>query len=242
VGASERDEWLRAAWRALVAGGLEAERLVFVDEMGTNTSLVSLYTWSRRGERALASVPRNWGANVTLLASMSIEGMGPCLAVEGSTTTAVFETYLERVLTPSLEPGQVVVMDNLSSHKGSRVRELIEGLRPHPPAALLPRSQSHRRSVRQAQDAPAESRGTYLRGTHRGDRSSSRRADSERCSRLLRAPWLPRQGPSAMTDALESCIAPIHYPRRSYPGMPLLAPVHYRRPIPTRSLHVLCGT
>src|SRR3712207_3689500 len=126
VGASERDEFLRAAWRALVAGGLEVERLVFVDEMGTNTSLAPLYAWSRRGERALASVPRNWGANVTLLASITAEGMGECLAVEGSTTREVFEAYLERVLTPSLGPGQVVVMDNLSSHKGSRVRELIE--------------------------------------------------------------------------------------------------------------------
>ncbi len=126
VGASERDEWLRAAWRALVAGGLEAERLVFVDEMGTNTSLAPLYAWSRRGERAFASVPRNWGANVTLLASMSSEGMGPCLAVEGSTTSEVFEAYLERVLAPSLRPGRVVVLDNLSAHKGSRVRELIE--------------------------------------------------------------------------------------------------------------------
>jgi transposase len=57
---------------------------------------------------------------------MSVEGMGECLAVEGPTTREVFETYLERVLVPSLRPGQVVVMDNLSSHKGSRVRELIE--------------------------------------------------------------------------------------------------------------------
>ena len=126
VGASERDEWLRAAWRALVAGGLQAKRLVFVDEMGTSTSLAPIYAWSRRGERARFEVPRNWGANVTLLASMSLRGMGPCLAVEGSTTTAVFEAYLEQVLTPSLGPGQVVVMDNLSSHKGSRVRELLE--------------------------------------------------------------------------------------------------------------------
>jgi transposase len=127
VGAAERDEWLRAAWRALVAQGLDAGQLVFVDEMGTNTSLAPLYAWSRRGERALASVPRNWGANVTtLLASMSAEGIGPCLAVEGPTTREVFEAYLERVLAPSLRPGQVIVMDNLSSHKGSRVRELIE--------------------------------------------------------------------------------------------------------------------
>jgi hypothetical protein len=53
----------------MVAGeaGIDAERLVFVDEMGANTSLAPLYAWSRRGERAFASVPRNWGPNVTLL-------------------------------------------------------------------------------------------------------------------------------------------------------------------------------
>ncbi len=126
VGASERDEFLRAAWRAMVAGSVGAERFVFVDECGTNTSLRQLYAWSRRGERAPCSAPRNWGANVTLLASMTLCGMGPCLAVEGPTTKAVFEAYLERVLAPSLRPGQVVVMDNLSSHKGPRVRELVE--------------------------------------------------------------------------------------------------------------------
>ena len=126
VGASERDEFVRAAWRSLVAGEIHAEQLVFVDEMGANISLAPLYAWSRRGERAFAMVPRNWGKNLTLLASMSLEGMGECLAVEGSTTTAVFEAYLERVLVPSLRPGQVVVMDNLSAHKGSRVRDLIE--------------------------------------------------------------------------------------------------------------------
>src|SRR3954454_15038615 len=69
---------------------------------------------------------RSRHALVTLLASMSVRGMGPCLAVEGPTIEAVFEAYLERALAPSLCPGQVVVMDNLSSHKGSRVRELIE--------------------------------------------------------------------------------------------------------------------
>jgi len=62
-----------------------------------------------------------------LLGSMTLRGMGPCLAVEGSTTREVFEAYLEHVLAPTLRAGQVVVMDNLSSHKGGRVRELIEG-------------------------------------------------------------------------------------------------------------------
>ncbi len=79
-----------------------------------------------KGERAYGRVPRNRGRNTTLLASMTHEGMGPCLAVVGSTTRAVFEAYVECVLTPSLKPGQVVVMDNLGAHRGHRVRELIE--------------------------------------------------------------------------------------------------------------------
>jgi transposase len=127
VGASERDEFLRCAWRAIVAGSLGAERFVFVDECSTNTSLRPLYAWSRRGERALCSAPRNWGPNVTLLSSMTLSGMGPSLAVEGATTRAVFEAYVEEALCPSLSSGQVVVMDNLSAHKGGRVRKLIEG-------------------------------------------------------------------------------------------------------------------
>jgi len=58
---------------------------------------------------------------------MGAEGMGPCPAVEGPTTREVFEAYLKRVLAPSLKPGRVVAMDNLSSHEGPRVRGLIEG-------------------------------------------------------------------------------------------------------------------
>src|SRR5215212_6227587 len=82
--------------------------------------------WSKKGQGAYGSVPRNRGKNTTLLSSMTIEGMGPSLAVEGATDTKVFETYVERVLAPRLREGQVVVMDNLSAHKGERVRELIE--------------------------------------------------------------------------------------------------------------------
>ena len=78
----------------LFVRAVDVERLVFVDEMGTNVSLCSLYAWSRRGERAHAKVPRNWGKNVTLLASITHRGLGPCLAVEGPTRREVFETYL----------------------------------------------------------------------------------------------------------------------------------------------------
>lgn len=120
------------------------------------------------------------GENVTLLASMSAEGMGPCLAVEGSTTREVFETYLERVLAPSLKAGQVVVMDNLSSHKGSRVKELVEErgceilyLPPYSPD-LNPIEEAF-----EDKGAVAQSRGAHSRGAHRGNESSPRRGDGE---------------------------------------------------------------
>lgn len=126
VGASERDEFLRADWRVTVAWQIDPEQLVFVDEMGANTSLSPLYAYSPVGQRARCSIPRNRGKNTTLLSSMSAQGMGPSLAVDGPTDREVFEAYLERMLMPILRAGQVVVMDNLSAHKGGRVRELIE--------------------------------------------------------------------------------------------------------------------
>jgi transposase len=126
MGALERDEFLRATWRVMVAERVETERLIFVDEMGTNTSLSPVYAWAPKGQRTYWSVPRNRGANTTVLSSIGVEGMGPSLTVEGATTSVVFEAYVEQVLAPELRKGQVVVMDNLSAHKGQRVRELIE--------------------------------------------------------------------------------------------------------------------
>ncbi len=110
----------------MVAQKVDPERLVFVDEMGTNTSLSPVYAYSPKGRRAYAEVPRNRGKNTTLLASMSLEGMGPSLAVEGATSATVFESYVEQLLAPTLRRGHIIVVDNLSAHKGERVRELIE--------------------------------------------------------------------------------------------------------------------
>jgi len=136
----------------MVAEGTNARRLVFVDECGTHTSLSPLYGWASKGQRARLKVTRNWGTNTTLLACITRKGMGPSLAVEGATTREVFEAYLEHVLAPVLKPGQLVVMDNLSSHKGGRVSELIEArgcehlyLPPYSPD-LNPIKQAFRRS------------------------------------------------------------------------------------------------
>jgi transposase len=116
---------LRSLWRVEL-GRIDAERLVFVDEMGTHTSLAPLYAYAPVGQRAFFEVPRNRGKNTTLLTSRHAQGMGPSMAVEGATTARVFETYIERVLAPALRPGQVVVMDNLGAHRPKKIEQIIE--------------------------------------------------------------------------------------------------------------------
>ncbi len=111
----------------MVAAEVDPRRLVFVDEMGVHTSLAPLYGYSLKGERVRQKVPRNRGKNTTLLASITVlGGIGDTMAVEGSTNREVFEAYVEHVLAPTLEAGQVLIMDNLPAHKPARVRELIE--------------------------------------------------------------------------------------------------------------------
>ena len=99
-----------------------------MDECSTNIALATLYARAPKGERAYGEAPRNWGKNVTLIASMSSEGIGATMSVEGATDGTAFETYVEHFLLPTLERGQIVVMDNLQVHKSGRVKGLIEGV------------------------------------------------------------------------------------------------------------------
>jgi transposase len=110
-----------------VGAEVDPERLVFVDEMGVHTSLAPVYGYAPKGERVPLEVPRNRGKNTTLLASITLSGMGQTMTVEGSTDQEVFDAYIEHALAPTLEAGQVVIMDNLPAHKPKRVRESIEG-------------------------------------------------------------------------------------------------------------------
>ena len=84
---------------------IDAECLVFVDEMGTHTSLAAVYAYAPIGERAFFEIPRNRGKNTTLLTSLHAEGMGPSMAVQGATTARVFEAYVECLLVPALTAG-----------------------------------------------------------------------------------------------------------------------------------------
>ena len=123
--AQERDEGARALWRWLVSR-CDVRRLGFVDESGTHISMDRLRSRAPKGERAYGKVPKNRGKNMTLIASMSLYGMGESMCFEGATDAAAFEAYVEHFLAPTLREGQVVVMDNLGAHRPQKIRELIE--------------------------------------------------------------------------------------------------------------------
>jgi transposase len=97
-----------------------------VDESSTNIAMVARYGRAPKGERAFGKAPRNWGKNVTLISSITTEGMGPSMSIQGSSDTESFGLYMREILAPRLRSGQIVLMDNLSVHKAGWVRDLIE--------------------------------------------------------------------------------------------------------------------
>ena len=122
--ASERDVWERA--RFLVEQeDVDPADLVVIDEFGSNLDMTPRYARAPRGERALASLPRNTPPNTTTISSLTTKGMGPSLMTDGGVSSAMFEAYVEHILGPTLRPGQVILLDNLSAHKSVRLRELL---------------------------------------------------------------------------------------------------------------------
>jgi transposase len=110
---------MRAVWTAT--------EVTFIDESGTQTNMTPRYSRAPRGERAYGSAPRNHDTITTLVASLSLTGLGAAMTLEGALDGDAFVAYLTAFLVPTLVPGQIVVMDNLSVHKDKRVRPLIEG-------------------------------------------------------------------------------------------------------------------
>jgi transposase len=123
--AAERDDAARAAWRAEVAA-LDAADLVFVDETATHIAMTPRYARAPRGARVSGAVPRNHGQNTTLVAALGAAGMGAAMTLDGAADGAAFVAYVREFLAPTLRPGQVVVLDNLSVHKAAAARALIE--------------------------------------------------------------------------------------------------------------------
>jgi transposase len=105
---------------------MDANDCVFLDETGVHLAMARYYARSPQGERVHTSKPVNKGKNMTVLGALSVDGIIASMTVEGSTDAQVFLTYVQTILAPTLHAGQVVFMDNLSSHHVSGVKEAIE--------------------------------------------------------------------------------------------------------------------
>ncbi len=105
---------------------IDPRRLKVIDESGVNTSMTRLYGRAPKGERVLGSVPHDHGPNVTIIGSISLEGVEAAMSFEGAVNGDIFRVFVEQVLAPTLREGDVVVMDNLPSHKVRGIEEAIQ--------------------------------------------------------------------------------------------------------------------
>jgi transposase len=101
-------------------------RLRFLDEAGATTILTRLYARAIGGGRTTESVPRNYGASTSMIATMGTSGIEAMMTIEGSVDTVVFNEYCRQVLRPTLKAGDVIVLDNLGAHKASRIAEIAK--------------------------------------------------------------------------------------------------------------------
>lgn len=179
-----------------------------MDECGSNIALTPLYGRAPKGKRLYGSVPRNRGANTTLLASLSLQGMGEAMILEGAADTLAFEVYIEQVLAPSLSAGQIVVLDNLSTHTGEKVRQALQacGCRLLFLPAYSPDLSPTLVGVLQTQGVLAPDGRTHAGGARRGHCSGTDDDYGSRCPRLVWALWLhaccPSRRRGKLTDRL----------------------------------------
>lgn len=119
---------MKAAREAWFEGQLDLDpaRLVFLDETWTSTNMARLRGRCARGERLRSPVPHGHWKTTTFVAGLRLSGIAAPFVLDGPINREAFQAYVERVLVPELTPGDVVVMDNLGSHKGPAVRTAIE--------------------------------------------------------------------------------------------------------------------
>jgi transposase len=115
----------RRAWWRRHQGRIDPARLVFIDETWAKTNMTRMRGWWRRGEPLKARVPHGHWRTMTFLAGLRHDGItAPCV-VDGPINGRIFRAYVEQILVPTLKPGDIVVMDNLGSHKSRIIRTLI---------------------------------------------------------------------------------------------------------------------
>jgi len=115
----------RERWKAGQAD-LDPAKLVFVDETGANTKMVRHYGRAPKGKRVLDKQPWGHWKTTTFTCGLRCDGVVAPFVLDGTMNRDAFEVYVEKVLAPSLSPGDWVILDNLAAHKGDRVRALVE--------------------------------------------------------------------------------------------------------------------
>jgi putative transposase len=104
---------------------IDPERLVFIDETWTKTNMEPLRGWAPRGERLVAKVPHGHWKTMTFIAALRHDRIEAPWVLDGPINAEAFKTYVEKVLVPTLQLDDLVIMDNLGSHKGKAVRRAI---------------------------------------------------------------------------------------------------------------------
>jgi transposase len=107
---------------------MNLEKLVFIDESGAKTNMTRLYGRAKNGQRAVDSAPGGHWSTTTMISSVRLDGSTVPMVINGATNKEVFKVYVEKFLLPTLNKGDVVILDNLSAHKGKEIRELIESV------------------------------------------------------------------------------------------------------------------
>ena len=105
---------------------LDPTRLIFIDETGLNTKMARMRGRCRKGERLFASIPHGHWRTTTFVAGLRLGGLGAPMLLDGAMNGDAFLAYVEHVLVPELQPGDIVIMDNLSVHKGAAIRGAIQ--------------------------------------------------------------------------------------------------------------------
>lgn len=105
---------------------LEPSRLVFIDETWASTNMARTHGRAPRGQRLRAAIPHGHWKTTTFVAGLRTSGMVAPMVLDGPINSVAFKAYVDQVLVPELRPGDIVVMDNLGSHKGVGVKEAIE--------------------------------------------------------------------------------------------------------------------
>jgi len=105
--------------------------LKFIDESGTNLGFTCRFGRARPGQRVVEGTPGNAGPHYTLLAALSTQGVQAPSLLQGAMDGAAFAVYVEHVLVPTLRPGAIALLDNLSFHKAPHIRRLIESVGAH---------------------------------------------------------------------------------------------------------------